>query len=82
MHLLRFVSLDEVRGVAITAEEMVQLLVADPGQNARIGDLVTVEVEDRQNHPVRGRVQEFVGMPARRQRSRFRLAVADDTGND
>ena len=61
---------------------MIQLLVADPGENAGIGDLVAVEVKDRQNRPVRRRVQELVGMPARRQRSSFRLAIADDTSND
>src|SRR5260221_14637043 len=61
---------------------MIQLFMADPGENAGIGDLVAVEVKDRQNRPVRRLVEEFVGMPARRQRSSFRLAVADDAGND
>ena len=56
--------------------------MADPSEDARIGDLVAVEVQDRQNHAVCCRVQEFVGMPACRQRSGLRLAVADDTGND
>src|SRR5437899_2368999 len=61
---------------------MIQLFMADPGENAGICDLVAVEVEDRQNRPVPRRVEEFVGMPARRQRSSFRLAVADDAGDD
>src|SRR5215469_18319351 len=61
---------------------MIQLFMADPGENAGIGDLVAVEVEDRQNRPVPPRIEEFVGMPARRQRSSFRFAVADDAGND
>ena len=56
--------------------------MADAGENAGIGDLVAVEVEDRQNHPVSRRVQELVGMPARGQRSSLRFAVADDTGDD
>ena len=47
-----------------------------------IGDLVAVEVQDRQDRPVGRRVQELVGMPARRQRSGLRLAVADDAGDD
>src|SRR5262249_35230888 len=50
--------------------------------NAGIGDLVAVEVKDGQNRPIPRRVEEFVGMPARRQRSSFRFAVADDAGND
>ena len=61
---------------------MIQLFMADPGENAVIGDLVAVEVEDRQNRPVPRQVEEFVGMPARRQRSSFRLAVANDAGDD
>ena len=56
--------------------------MADAGENAGIGNLVAVQVEDRQNHPVGRRVQELVGMPARCQRSSLRFAVADDTGND
>src|SRR5215468_10125006 len=61
---------------------MIQLFMADPGENGGIGDLVAVEVKDGQNRPVPRWVEEFVGMPARRQRSGFRFAVADDAGND
>ena len=56
VHGLWLIPLDEVRGVAITSEQVVQFLVADPGQDARIGDLVAVEVKDRQNHSVRRRI--------------------------
>ena len=82
VHLFRLMPLDEIRRVAIAAEQVIQLLMADAGENAGIGDLVAVQVEDRQNHAVGRRVQELVGMPARRQRSGLRFAVADDTGND
>src|SRR5262245_12003760 len=82
VHLFRLMPLDEIRRVAVAAEEMLSVFMTDPGENAGIGDLVAVEVKDRQNRPVRRRVEEFVGMPARRQRSRFRFAVADDAGND
>ncbi len=82
MHLLRLVPLDEMRRVAIAAQKLVQLLMADPGQNRGIGDLVAVEMQDRQDNPVAHRIEELVGMPARRQRARLRLAVADDTGHD
>src|SRR6266478_7686647 len=53
VHGLRLIPLDEVRGVAIASEQVVQFLVADPGQYAGIGDLVAVEVKDRQNHSIR-----------------------------
>ncbi len=82
VHLFRLIPLDEIRRVAIAAEQVIQLLMADAGENAGIGNLVAVEVEDRQNHPVGRRVQELVGMPARCQRSGLRFAVADDTGHD
>ena len=56
--------------------------MTDPGQDGGIGDLVAVEVQDRQNRAVGGRIQELVRVPARRQRPGFRLAVADDTGDN
>src|SRR6267378_4035325 len=52
--------------VAISAEEVIQFLVADPSQDTRIGNLVSVQVKDRQNHTVGCRVQKLIGMPARR----------------
>src|SRR5262249_27559616 len=61
---------------------MIQLFMADPGENAGIGDLVAVEVEDGQNRPGPRRIEEFVWMAAGRQRSSFRFTVADDAGND
>ena len=39
-------------------------------------------MQDRQDHAVRRRVQEFVGMPACGKRPGFRFAVTDDTGDD
>ena len=82
VHLFGVVAFDEIRRVAVAAEQLVQLLVADAREDVGIGDLVAVEVQDRQHRAVRRRVQELVRMPARRQRSGFRLAVADDAGDD
>jgi hypothetical protein len=39
-------------------------------------------VQDWQNRSVRDRIEEFVGLPGGRQRARFRLAVADDAGDN
>ena len=75
-------SLDEIWRVAVAAEKVVQFLMADAGQHRRIGDLVAIEMQDRQHDPVGYRIQEFVGVPARRQRTRLRLAIADDAGDD
>ena len=82
MHLLRLFSLDEVRRPAVAAEQLVQLLVGDAGEDRRVGDLVAVQVQDRQHHPVADRVEELVGMPCGGQWAGLGFAVADDAGDD
>ena len=54
----------------------------DAGEHGRVGDLVAVEVQDRQHRAVGLRVEEFVRVPAGRRRAGLRLAVADDAGDD
>ena len=76
------VALDEIRLMAVAAHQVGQLLVADAGQQRGVGDLVAVEVQDRQHRAVASRVQELVGMPARGQRAGLRFAVAHDAGDD
>ena len=49
-----------------------QFVVADPGQHGRVGDLVAVEVQDRQDRAVADRVEELVRVPRRRERARSR----------
>jgi hypothetical protein len=39
-------------------------------------------MQDRQHHAVGGRIEELVGVPGRGQRAGFRLAIADDAGDD
>src|SRR5262249_43338212 len=51
-------------------------------REAGVGDLVAVEVEDRQDAAVAGRVDELVAVPAGRQRPRLGLAVANHAGDD
>ena len=82
MHLLRLFSLDEVRRPAVAAEQLVQFLVGDAGEDGRVGDLVAVQVQDRQHHPVADRVEELVGMPCGGQWAGLGFAVADDAGDD
>src|SRR4029077_16231756 len=45
--LFRLMPLHEIRRVAIAAEQLIQLLMADAGENAGIGNLVAVQVEYR-----------------------------------
>src|SRR3974390_2633592 len=82
MHRSRLGPPPPIRRVAIAAEKLLQLFVTDPGKNGGTGDLVAVEMKDRQNRAVRCWVQELIGMPARCQRPGFSLAIADDAGND
>ena len=68
--------------VAIAAEQVIQFLVADARQHAGIGDLVAVQMQDRQHRAIGAGIQKFVGMPTGRQRTGLRFAVADDAGDD
>ena len=52
--------------------------LGDAREDRRVGDLVAVEVQDRQHGAVACRVEELVRVPAGRQRPGLRLAVADD----
>ena len=81
VHVDRIVTGDGDRHVAVAAHQRIQFVGRDAGQHRRVGDLVAVEVQDRQHRPVAHRVEEFVGMPARRQRTGFGLTVADDRGH-
>ncbi len=71
----------EQRLVAVAAHQRLELLFGDAREDGRVRDLVAVQMQDRKHGPVDPRVQEFVRMPARGQRARLGLAVADDTGN-
>src|SRR5262249_30807262 len=62
-------------------EQVGQLVVADPCQHRRVGDLVPVEVQDRQYRAVPGRVEKLVGVPRGSQRAGLGFAVADYAGD-
>ena len=82
MHAVRVGALDEVGLVAVAAEQMLQLLVRDAGEDRRIVDLVAVQMQHRQHRAVANRVEELVGVPGGRQRPGLRLAVADHDRDD
>ena len=69
------------RLVSIAAHQRLELVLRDAGEDGRVRDLVAVQVQDRQHCAVGTRVQELVGVPARRERAGLGLAVADDAGN-
>jgi hypothetical protein len=78
----RVVAGDEDRVPAVAAHQRVELVLGDAGEHGRVGDLVAVQVQDRQDRAVVDRVEELVGVPARRQRTGLGLAVADDARDD
>ena len=66
----------------VAAEQLIQFLVADPREHARVGNFVAVQMQNRQDCAIRRRVEKLVRMPARRERTSLRFAVADDGGRD
>ena len=82
VHLRRLAAFDEDRRVAVAAEQLIQFLVADAREHAGVGNLVAVEMQNRQHRAVRRRVEKLVRMPARRERPGLRFAIADDGGHD
>jgi hypothetical protein len=82
VHRLGLMALDEIGMVAVAAEQGLQFLVADPGQDGGPGDLVAVQVQDRQHDAVGRRVEKLVRMPTGGQGPRFGLAVADHASRE
>ena len=76
MHRLGLVALDEIRLPAVAAEQLQQFVARHASQHGGIGDLVAVQMQNRQHRTVAYRIQKLVDMPARSQRSSFRFAVS------
>jgi hypothetical protein len=78
MHHGRLVAGDEHRCVAVSLEQSAQLAFGDACKHGRVGDLVTVEMQDRHHRTIAPWVHELVRVPAGRQRPALRLPVTDD----
>ena len=82
VHGWRIVSFNEVRPVTVTFEQVVQLVVGDPGQHRWVSDLVPVQMKDREDWPPsRTGFTNLLGVPARSQRTGFGFAVTDHTAH-
>ena len=73
---------NEVRLVAIALEQLLELVSGNTRKKARIGDLVAIQMQDRQHRAVAHRIEKLVGVPSGGQRAGLRLAVADHAGDD
>jgi hypothetical protein len=82
VHQRGLVAFDEDGRPPIAAEQLLQFLVVDAGEDGRVGDLVAVEVQDRQHRAIVDGIEKLVGLPRRCQRTGFRLTVADAAGDD
>ena len=76
------VAFDEIGRVAVALEKLFEFFVADARQHGRAGDFVAVQVQDRQHGAVVDGIEELVRVPTGGQRPGFRLAVADDAGDE
>ena len=81
MHVHRVVAGQDVGRVAVALEQLSQLVLGDARQDGRVGDLIAVQVQDRDHHAVADRVEEFVRVPAGGQRPGLGFAVADHAEN-
>src|SRR6185312_1739762 len=82
VHHVWVVSGDETRIVPVASQQRRQLVVADSRENGRTCDLVAVEMQDRNNRAVPGGIEEFVRMPACRERACFCLTIPDCTTDE
>ena len=86
MHVRRVLTVeaaaDEDRPPAVALEEGDELTLRDPREHGRVGDLEAVQMEHRQHRAVGLRVEQLVRVPARGERPRLRLAVADDARDE
>ena len=73
---------DEQRLVAAAAQEVDELGLGDAREQGGVRDLEAVQVQDRQHRAVGHRVEERVPAPARGERARLGLAVADHARDD
>ncbi len=78
MHLRRIVPFDHDGLVPIADKKAFEFLRGNPGENRGIGDFISVQVENRENRPVRDGIQKFVGMPGSGHGTGFGFSVPDD----
>ena len=82
VHGAGLVARDDDGVPAVATEQGKQLVLRDAGEDSGAGDLVAVEVQDRQHGAVTAGLEELGAVPARGGRAGFGLAVADDAGGD
>lgn len=82
MHAFEIVAFDKVWGPAVAEHQRAQLFFGDTGKDGGVVDFVAVEMEDGQDGTVGDGVEEFVGVPARGQRTRLGFTITDNGQGD
>src|SRR5690348_15529488 len=82
MHGRRIFAFHEQGRVAIARQKGLQFGVRQASQDRGIGDLIAIEMQDREHSSIATSIEEFVAVPGCRERARFRFAVANDAGRD
>ena len=77
MHQCGFAAFHKKWRPAVPLQQLLDFFVRYACEHRRIGDLVAVQMKDRQHRTVAHRIKELVGMPGGRERARFRFAIAD-----
>jgi hypothetical protein len=82
VHGRRIISVDKVNVITVSFEELLDILISVPAQHGGPGNLVAIQVEDRQHDAVVDRVQKLDALPRAFERSRLRLAITDYCDGD
>ena len=82
VHGRGIVALDKVDVVTVGFESPWHVLIAVAAHHGRPGDLVAVQVEDRQHCAVADRIEELDAFPGPFERPGLRLAIPDDGDGD
>src|SRR5262249_55323283 len=82
MHARWIRALDKTRCVAIAVKEIFAFFVADAREQSGIVNLVTVEIENRQDRAVSERIEKLIDVPGSRQRSGLGFTVTDYGSDD
>ena len=82
VHQFGLEALNEIRRPAVTTQQLIEFLAADAGEDRWAGNLVAIEMEDRQHCTIGGSVEKFVGMPGCGQWPGFCLAVTNHAGGN
>jgi hypothetical protein len=82
VHAHRLVALDEQHLVAMALEEAADRRVGGAAEHGWTGDLVAVQVKDRQHRAIARGIEELDALPRALERAGLRLAIADDRHRD